>query len=108
MASNAFTVHLEQLLGDADQLDKAHERLRTGRPGRQYGVAALNRAAVVMCVSAWEAYIEELVRESVLAMVTRSLTGLIRGRWSGTPIRANFPISSCGWDERPTERYATI
>jgi hypothetical protein len=28
----------------------------------------LNRAAVVICVSAWEAYVEELVRESVRAM----------------------------------------
>ncbi|HEY8503266.1 MAG TPA: HEPN domain-containing protein [Gemmataceae bacterium] len=68
MPSNAFTVHLNQLLRDADELDDAHSRLRTGTPGRQYGLAALNRAAVVMCVSAWEAYVEELVRESVLAM----------------------------------------
>jgi len=31
-------------------------------------LAALNRAIVVMGVSAWEAYVEELVRESVVAM----------------------------------------
>jgi hypothetical protein len=29
---------------------------------------ALNRAVVVMCISAWEAYIEELVRESLQAL----------------------------------------
>jgi hypothetical protein len=66
--SNAFTVHLTQLLLDADELEDAHARLRTGNPGRQYGLAALNRAAVVMCVSAWEAYVEALVREAVAAM----------------------------------------
>lgn len=31
-------------------------------------MAALNRAIVVTCVSAWEAYIEELVRESLNAL----------------------------------------
>jgi hypothetical protein len=65
LPSNAFAIHLNQLLRDAEELKDAHARLRTGNPGRQYGLAALNRAAVVMCVSAWEAYIEELVRESV-------------------------------------------
>ena len=33
-----------------------------GRPARR---AAINRAVVVMCLSAWEAYIEELVRVSL-------------------------------------------
>jgi hypothetical protein len=46
-------------------LDDAHTQLRTGNPGRQYGLASLNRAAVVMSVSAWESYIEELMREAV-------------------------------------------
>jgi len=63
--SNAFAVHLEQLLRDADELDAAHAQLRTGNPGRQFGLAALNRAAVVICVSAWESYVEELVREAI-------------------------------------------
>ena len=65
MPSNALTGHLMPLLTDARELEKAHGRLRTGRPGRQFGLAALNRAAVVMCLSAWEAYIEELVREAL-------------------------------------------
>ena len=66
--SNAFDVHLRQLLLDAEELDDDHATLRTGTPGRQFGLAALNRAAVVMCVSAWEAYVEELIRESVEAL----------------------------------------
>lgn len=65
MPSNAFAVHLEQLLHDAEELDDAHSELRSGTPGRQYGLASLNRAVVVMSVSAWESYIEELIRESV-------------------------------------------
>ena len=68
MPSNAFTNHLEQLLLDAEELDNAHTELRTGNPGRQFGLASLNRAVVVMSVSAWESHIEELVRESVLVL----------------------------------------
>ncbi len=68
MPSNSFDVHLGQLLEDARELDAIHSQLRTGSPGRQFGLASLNRAAVVMSVSAWEAYIEELMRESLAAL----------------------------------------
>lgn len=68
MPSNAFTGHLFNLLEDAENLDAAYDRLKTGKPGPQSELVALNRAAVVICVSAWEAYVEELVRESVVAM----------------------------------------
>src|SRR5262249_16721733 len=54
-----------QLLADADHLDDAHGQLPPGAPGRQARQAALNRAVIIMCVSAWEAYIEELVRQSI-------------------------------------------
>jgi hypothetical protein len=59
---------LEQLLLDAEELDDAHTELSTGAVGRQYGLASLNRAIVVMSVSAWESYIEELLRESVIVL----------------------------------------
>ena len=68
MSSNAFSVHLQQLLRDAEELDDAHARLRTGQPGRQYGLASLNRATVVTSISAWESYIEELLRECLHAL----------------------------------------
>lgn len=68
MPSNAITTHLSQLLLDAEELEEAHVSLRTGGPGRQYGLASLNRAAVVMSVSGWESYVEELMRESVQAL----------------------------------------
>jgi hypothetical protein len=77
--SNALSVHLDQLLQDATELETIHTQLRTGHPGRQYGLASLNRAAVVICVSAWESYVEELMRESlqVLRPAAQPL-----GKWS--------------------------
>ncbi len=68
MPSTAYTGHLEPLLGDAEELLQAHVSLRTGAPGRQYGLASINRATVVLCVSAWEAYIEALVLEALEAI----------------------------------------
>ena len=59
MASTAFIQHLAALLADAEELIEAHSRLRTGRPGRQWRLGALNRAVVVIAVSAWEAVVKE-------------------------------------------------
>lgn len=68
MPSSAFSVHLDQLLADATQLDVIHTRMRTGTPGRQYGIESLNRSALVISVSAWESFVEELMRESLQAL----------------------------------------
>jgi len=68
MPSIATTRHLEVLLEDAAELSEAHRRLRTGNRGRQWGLGAINRAAVVICVSAWEAYVEEVTREALEAI----------------------------------------
>lgn len=65
MPSRAYTDHLIPLLNDATEIDDAHRELRTGEPGRQWRLGALNRAAVVMCLSAWEAYIEVVVIEAI-------------------------------------------
>lgn len=65
MASLAFAGHLLSLLRDSDHLYDASGQLPSGTAGRPLRVAALNRAVVVTSVSAWEAYIEELVRESL-------------------------------------------
>jgi hypothetical protein len=66
--SNAFTGHLLQLLADADHLDDAHGQLPAGIPGRPNRRAAICRAIVIVCVSAWEAYVEELVRECLTVL----------------------------------------
>src|ERR1700732_3834642 len=65
MASKAYSAHLQILLGDAEELDAAHRKLRTRKRGRQWGLGALNRAVVITCVSSWEAYIEKLIIESL-------------------------------------------
>jgi hypothetical protein len=65
MPSNALDGHLFLLLSDAVHLREAAAQLPVGIPRRTLRVAALNRAIVVTCASAWEAYIEELVREAV-------------------------------------------
>ena len=53
------------LLEDAAELEEAHRELRTGQVGRHWRLGALNRAAIVMCLSAWEAYVEEVVKEAI-------------------------------------------
>ncbi len=52
MPSKAYRDHLVVLLSDAEELTKAHKKLRTGKPGRQWGLGSLNRAVVVSAVSA--------------------------------------------------------
>jgi RiboL-PSP-HEPN len=79
MPSAAFQEHLLVLLEDSDELNDAHFELRTGAPGRQWGLGAINRAVVVMCVSAWEAYIEQVVIEAINAI--RPVPPAALGAW---------------------------
>lgn len=55
------------LLEDARRLQRVRETVGRTGPDTAGRPLALNRATVVVCVSAWEAYIEELVRETVTA-----------------------------------------
>src|SRR5438876_14050 len=73
MSSNAFTNHLLPVLQDADEVLDAQVQLNgtmvpAPAPGTLWGIGALNRAAVVMLVSAWEAYIEQVAIEAVEAL----------------------------------------
>ena len=65
MSSVAYRTRLEPVLADADEINLGHVALRTGNRGRQHGLGALNRAVVVMCVSAWETYLEQVVEECI-------------------------------------------
>ncbi len=65
MPSNALTVHFRQVLADAEELNATHFTIRTGMVGQQFGLDALDRSIVVMVVSAWESFLEELLRESL-------------------------------------------
>src|SRR6266852_5589847 len=90
MPSNAFTEHLLLLLEEADELLHAHRRLRTGRPVRQWGLGSLNYASIVMCVSAWEAYVEGVVREAISAIRPATVTPL--GSWPALNASASSAV----------------
>jgi hypothetical protein len=102
MASNALAGHLDPLLDDAIHLRDSARQLPAGIPGRPRRIAALNRAIVVTCVSAWEAYIEELVRESLNALrppaaplgVWPALNATVRGQLGrfNTPNTENIRV----------------
>ena len=65
MPSNAYNDHFQVMMQDAEELLNAHRDLRTGQPGRQWGIGALNRSSLVMALSAWEHYVESLANEVV-------------------------------------------
>jgi len=67
MPSAAHDTHLTALLADATSLLDARSLLWNTAGDRGH-VAALSRALVVASVSAWESYIEELVREAIVLL----------------------------------------
>lgn len=98
MPSAAFRDHLEILLADPAEVLEAHEKLRTKKKGRQWKLGALNRAALVLTVSAWEAYVEEIIREAVEAM--KPTTGPV-GPWSALKASA---LSAIGRFNNPNSQ----
>lgn len=68
MPSRAYSETLGQLLADATALSDAYDVLRSSRRAPAGGSDAIPRAMVVLCVSAWEAFVEELVLEAVAAL----------------------------------------
>jgi hypothetical protein len=78
MPSQAYDSRLLGVLRDAEDVLSGHRKLRTRGRGRQWGLGGLNRAVVVLAVSAWEAYIEGLVLESI--EVARPSSGFL-GTW---------------------------
>jgi hypothetical protein len=56
------------MLRDAEALDSAHSHLSSLVPPPLGSLDAITRAVVVACLSAWEAFVEELIVESVDAM----------------------------------------
>lgn len=79
MPSNAHQTHLLELLKDADALDDVRSYLGGNTIPSPQQLEALSRAVVVLSVSAWESYVEELVVEAVAAM--RPVGGTL-GAWS--------------------------
>ena len=65
VASNALGSHLVNLLQDPEDLLDVASQLPANYPGRQQHQEALNRSVIVTAVSAWEAFVEAIVRESI-------------------------------------------
>ena len=64
MPSAAHDLHFAALMGDALKLDELRARLWRIPGGRDF-IPAVSRGLVIAFVSAWESYIEELVRDGV-------------------------------------------
>jgi len=60
---SAFSIHLTQLLLDANELVDTHTLVNGVTPPPQQKLDALNRSIVVTSVSAWETYVEELAMQ---------------------------------------------
>lgn len=50
---------------DVDRLMELHGDISGNAPGRKYGVAVLNKSAIVLLCASWEAYCEDIVSEVV-------------------------------------------
>jgi len=55
---------------EVDRLWKIHGQITTKGPGRKHDVQILHKSAIVLLVACWEAFIEDLARESLTAMIS--------------------------------------
>lgn len=56
-------------LREVDRLKAIHRQITTKGPGRKYDVQILHKSAIVLMVACWEAYIEDLARDSLGEMI---------------------------------------
>lgn len=54
---------------DVERLLTIHKELAGGTPGRKVGVSVLNKAAIVMIVTAWETYCKDAAMQSLKRML---------------------------------------
>lgn len=57
-------------ISEVDRLWKIHGQITTQGPGRKYDVQILHKSAIVLLVACWEAFVEDLARESLTAMIS--------------------------------------
>src|SRR5262245_25819107 len=60
-AANSFDENKK----DVERLLEIHKELAGDSPGRKWGVAVLNKSAIVLTCAVWEAFIEDLVGEAI-------------------------------------------
>jgi adenosine/AMP kinase len=67
--------HLRELLTnvqEVQQLMQLHSATVGKGPGRKYGVAILNKSAIVLIVACWEAYVEDLAELALDHLLTHA------------------------------------
>jgi RiboL-PSP-HEPN len=58
---------------DIDKLLEVHKDITGSDPGRRYGVEVLNKSAIVLLTSFWEAYCEDIAAEGLQHLVTHAV-----------------------------------
>lgn len=56
-------------LNEVGRLTEIHSQITTKGPGRKYDVQILHKSAIVLLVACWEAYVEDLARETLKFMI---------------------------------------
>lgn len=67
-------VSLDENMKDVEGLLKLHEEKGGVGPGRRYGLEVLNKSAIVLITSFWEAYCEDIAEEGLECIVTHAKT----------------------------------
>ena len=65
-------VSFDQNLTEVDRLVEIHTAISGGGPGYKHNVQVINKACLVLLVSCWEAYIEELAKNSFNVMLANA------------------------------------
>jgi hypothetical protein len=80
-------LHLKDNLGDVDRLLEIHTQLTGDERGRRFGVAVLNRSAIVLTTACWEAFIEDLAEAAFDFVLANAL------EWSAIPSKVRVSAS---------------
>lgn len=59
-------------LKEVDRLSGIHRQVTKRGPGRKQQVQILHKSAIVLLVACWEAYIEDLARETLIQMINQA------------------------------------
>jgi hypothetical protein len=118
-ATEAAHIAFTNAMSDPHNLVSMHEHSREGT-GRRHRETTLNRAAVVLCVAAWQAYVADTVKailEDLAIPVGQPGHAeylVLKGLVSGSLGRFNTPnaynsramLNSVGFDARPSWSFS--
>ena len=65
-------LNLWKNLGEVERLLEIHAKTAGKKPGRKYGVAVLNKSAIVLLVACWEAFVEDLAEDAFSIFLRRA------------------------------------